>query len=163
VYSPTRSRILDSLFVEAVRVRSSGYDSLVEELELPERAGGAGDAPVEPSGPVPAEQRREGHRGTVAPRLDAPEGSELGRQDAGTGPSRSAASCAPRATLLTLRTATPSPLPWTSRVPLEQSANTQSRQGKKGRRVYMPFHRYLLLNQIRNDFFNRLSVLQTKH
>ena len=85
VYSPTRSRILDSLFAEAVRVRSSGYDSLVEELELPERAGGAGDAPVEPSGQVPAEQRREGHRGAVAPRRDAPEGSELGRQPAGGG------------------------------------------------------------------------------
>ena len=85
MYSPTRSRILDSLFVEAVRVRSSGYDSLVEELELPERAGGAGDAPVEPSGPVPTEQRREGHRGAVAPRRDAPEGSELGRQPAGGG------------------------------------------------------------------------------
>ena len=85
VYSPTRSRILDSLFAEAVRVRSSGYGSLVEELELPERAGGAGDAPVEPSGPVPAEQRREGHRGAVAPRHDAPEGSELGRQPAGGG------------------------------------------------------------------------------
>ena len=85
MYSPTRSRILDSLFAEAVRVRSSGYGSLVEELELPERAGGAGDAPVEPSGPVPTEQRREGHRGAVAPRRDAPEGSELGRQPAGGG------------------------------------------------------------------------------
>ena len=85
MYSPTRSRILDSLFAEAVRVRSSGYGSLVEELELPERAGGAGDAPVEPRWPVPTEQRREGHRGAVAPRRDAPEGSELGRQPAGGG------------------------------------------------------------------------------
>ena len=64
-----------------------GDGGLVEELEPPERAGGAGDAPVEPGGgPVPAEQRRERHRGGArAPRRDAPEGPELGRQPAGAG------------------------------------------------------------------------------
>ena len=67
-----------------------GDGGLVEELEAPERAGGArDDAPVEPAGAVPvpvavaAEQRRERHGGALD-RGDAtevrPRGPELGRQ-----------------------------------------------------------------------------------
>jgi hypothetical protein len=113
-----------------------GDGGLVEELEPPERAGGAGDAPVQPGGPVPvpAEQRRERHRGALAPGRDAPEGPELGREPAGAGRragagrSRSAASCASGATLLTLRTATaPSPAPRTSSVTSTYSSSSLNR------------------------------------